>query len=282
MRKQKTAPITDLAHPTSMRLNPGRPCFVTEAGIDRRVSEGRGLGEGPDYVPWLCCTDFSSAGYRRMVYSPRLGRIVHLLSELEWKAFLIAEFTDCVIDIRENYPLDRTRTREIAKQLEVNHPAPYADDVVMTTDLFLTIKTPFGPRNVAWYIKYARSLWKPRTQELLKLEREYHRSNQVRLLEITEQSFPRALTDNLKFVRGALRSPHWLESKRVDLVEEELRPKASRERLDEVCEQSDKRFGLSVGTSLFLARHFIATHRWKVNMFRPILAHAPLQWEAAA
>ena len=96
-----------------------------------------------------------------MAYSQKLGRIVHLLSDLEWRAFLVAEFMSSVIDIRENFPLDRVRTRKIAERLGLNHPAPYVDDIVMTTDLYLTIKTPAGPRHVAWYIKHAKAATKP-------------------------------------------------------------------------------------------------------------------------
>lgn len=107
-----------------------------------------------------------------MVFSPKLGRIVHLLSELEWNAFLVAEFTDTVVDIRENFPLARTRTRELATKLGINHPAPYADDVVMTTDLLLTIKTPEGPRHVAWYVMLELSLSQKRPTPRAVSERE--------------------------------------------------------------------------------------------------------------
>lgn len=62
-----------------------------EAKVQRFIAEGRGAGTRSDYVPWLKITDVPSIGRSRRLFSPKTGRIHHLLSDGEWKTFLKEE-----------------------------------------------------------------------------------------------------------------------------------------------------------------------------------------------
>lgn len=114
------------------------PRKMTEDVIKRWRAEGRGTGEKQTYKPWLEVFDFSSEGLVNRVYSEKLGRTVHLMSEVESKIFYGLEWQRSIIDIREQFPLDRDLTLEIASHLGIKHPYYPGTRVptVMTVDFF--------------------------------------------------------------------------------------------------------------------------------------------------
>ena len=73
--------------------------------FEQCLSIGKGLGEGSDYKPWITVQDFSSKGIVSRVYSHKTGRVHHFLSRNELYYFYILEWSDKVLDIREQYPL---------------------------------------------------------------------------------------------------------------------------------------------------------------------------------
>lgn len=71
-----------------------------------RALKGKyGLGEGKNYKPWLRVQDVKSKGIRSQIYGRKTQRIHHLLSSIESQLFYLNEFSDSVIDIREQFPL---------------------------------------------------------------------------------------------------------------------------------------------------------------------------------
>ena len=71
----------------------------------RRINEGRGIGTGKDYRPFIQIHDFPSLGICTRIKSETVGRVHHLFSRNELAFFYILDFDDDVIDIREQYPL---------------------------------------------------------------------------------------------------------------------------------------------------------------------------------
>jgi hypothetical protein len=94
----------------------------TEAKIKRFQREKRGLGVGPDYIPWFLVSDVPSKGRSHRPFCPKTMREHHLLSDNEFYSFLKFWWDDQVIDIREQFPLDRRETFEIAALCGVKHP----------------------------------------------------------------------------------------------------------------------------------------------------------------
>lgn len=82
----------------------------TEKKIAERQKAGYGEGSGSAYIPWLEVFDLSSTGRSRRVWSSKTGRAHHLFSDVEHDIFIAAEWSRSVIDIREQYPLDREIT----------------------------------------------------------------------------------------------------------------------------------------------------------------------------
>jgi hypothetical protein len=176
----------------------------TPARLVRWHDQGRGTGRGSDYQPWHQVTrdDPGSRGRSHLI-NWRFGRLHHLLSDQELVAFGFASMLPGVIDLREQFPLAHDEhapelaayqsggqaqaapgTLEIAEDLGHRHPwvRKGEDDEawVMTTDLLLTLTNEMGRRELlAISVKQADDLANKRTLELLRIEREYWRRQDV-------------------------------------------------------------------------------------------------------
>lgn len=176
---------------------------MTEAKITRFVKEGRGTGEGVNYKPWLTVHDLSSLGRTARMLGRRNRRIHHLFSDIERSAFLEYDWRDDVVDIREQFPLDRGCTRLIATEQGLRHPRDPGSrvDVVMTTDLLVTFRDGIV-RAVS--CKPFNELRKPRTLEKLEIERRYWSILGVEWKLWTPASTTQVRTQNLAFLHEYL------------------------------------------------------------------------------
>ncbi|MFK4500238.1 hypothetical protein ABIF86_004529 [Bradyrhizobium japonicum] len=146
-----------------------------ERRIAGRLGTGRGLGSGADYTPWLTTADVPSRGRSHRVFWRTSSRVHHFLSDNEYASFLHHCYDDDVIDIREQFPLERIDTMMIAEMLGVRHPVDRCSraPLVMTTDLLVTRRVPHGKRQFAYAIKEDEDLKTLRTIEKLEIERVY-------------------------------------------------------------------------------------------------------------
>ena len=174
---------------------------LTEKVITDRLKKGRGKGSGARYKPWILVSDLSSKGLSVRMRGHKTGRIHHLLSELEAKAFHEFENDGRVLDIREQYPLNRLETRTIAKRLGIYHPFdPKSDvDIVMTTDFLLDLQFDDGAINsVAVSCKYADDTEAIRFREKFEIERIYWNARSVQLVLLDERQVSRDRFNNLQ------------------------------------------------------------------------------------
>ena len=105
----------------------------------RALINNYGLGTLEEYKPWLRVQDVKSEGLSSKIQGLKIKREHHTLSQIETQFFYLAEFSDSVIDIREQFlPLDLSS--KIAKTIGIKHPriSPAKDLNVMTTDFLLT------------------------------------------------------------------------------------------------------------------------------------------------
>lgn len=159
-----------------MRAPARSPYVFTEAKHRAWVKAGRGAGEGASYRPWLECRNVKSRGRRHRLPGVLHDRTMHLMSDLERNAVLHLERQPQVVDIREQFPLDREITRDIAKAMGVRHPTDPVSrvEIVMTTDLLVTFVGRAGlqlTRPIS--IKESSDLLKQRTREKQEIERRY-------------------------------------------------------------------------------------------------------------
>jgi hypothetical protein len=120
--------------------------------IDKWIKEGRGSGSGSDYKPWLNIQDVSSLGRSTRLKGIKTGRQHEFLSDLERNYFYLTEYSDFVIDIREQFPLFPLADPK------TNEP------IVMTTDFLLTLDKGQGVSEVARTIKMKEELLNERVQ----------------------------------------------------------------------------------------------------------------------
>lgn len=109
--------------------------------FNRSLKNKYGVGVGTEYKPWLRIQDVASRGIRSQIWGRKTNRVHHLLSSIESQFFYLAEFSDSVTDIREQFPLlPITLSNKIAVTLGVEHPkVPVNGELnIMTTDFLLT------------------------------------------------------------------------------------------------------------------------------------------------
>lgn len=192
--------------------------FASKQDIERHIANGFGSGAGVGYVPWLRVQDVPSMGRSHKIQGVKVERIHHLLSDLERAYLLVCEFSEDVVDIREQYPLLPVEsTQAIAKAIGVRYPRyrSTALPLVMTTDFLLTVRQPDGDfKSIARTIKYQSNLKEDslRTLEKLEIERRFWMSQGVDWAIVTEEMFTPDLIKNLGLLRRFAQLPRELMS----------------------------------------------------------------------
>ena len=250
-----------------------------ETKLKRFAKEGRGTGHGSDYRPWLQVQDVPSHGRSTRIHSYKTGRQHHLLSDLETGLFLILDWADHVVDIREQFPLDRDVTRMLAAKMGVVHPRDVQtkSDIVMTTDLLVDVRLDGGVSLIALSVKPASKLEGARTLEKLELERRFWARINVPWYLVTERELHAVRIGNLRWLHemrslDELKTPHadyWpdrcnrflgeLSRARGGLIEDFLK------HLQQNCE-----FG--AGEAMTVLRHLAANKRIRLDLNREFSA----------
>jgi TnsA endonuclease N terminal/TnsA endonuclease C terminal len=249
----------------------------------RRSKEGRGIGTGADYKPYLYIHDVPSIGLASRVWGWKTNRVHHFLSRLELKFFYTLEWSPFVIDIREQFPLDLDETLAIADQLGIRHPRdPKKKDYsVMTSDFVITLKKGFVSEEIIRSVKYKSDLENERVKEKLAIERMYWTESRGLTWDVvTEDKIDMNVVANVEWVHGhreirqllplATENVIEIEAKLSSLVTESLRP------LRDLTNECDRFLGLEPGTSLRVVRYLIANRWWKVDMSTRIRPTLPL------
>ncbi|KAA1057044.1 TnsA endonuclease N-terminal domain-containing protein [Azospirillum argentinense] len=229
--------------------------------------EGRGKGRGADYKPWLTVQDVPSSGRTHRLRGLKTGRQHHLLSDIEWRFFLLFDWADNVEDIREQFPLDRATTRRIADETGVRHPTDSATKVhvVMTTDLVVDVVRDGRLVTLARTVKPSGELAKPRTLEKLEIERRYWTEQRIDWGILTEKEVPIFVATSILWVHGygyldnlSQPYPGYYEEKAA-LIRRELPSWPGQLPLGRFCTEMDNQLGMERGVALFLVRYLLAT-----------------------
>jgi len=173
---------------------------------NRYIREGRGQGEGQCYLPWVQVQDFASQGTVSRVAGSKTGRVHHFMSSMEKNYFYLLEWSDDVLDIREQYPLlDVDLAVGLAGDAGIRYPRdpvsgfPY----VLTCDFMITTKRGSKART----IKQSSELDNPRTLEKLELERRYWKSAGVDWCVVTEREISLKKVRNIEWLHSARQFP---------------------------------------------------------------------------
>lgn len=175
---------------------------MRKLNIEKLIKEGRGLGIGSEYKPWLKIQDVASLGRSTRLKGIKTGRQHEFLSDMERNYFYILEFSNCVKDIREQFPLlPLEETKTIANELGIEHPKnpKNGEYIVMTTDFLITEETDGQLINLARTIKAKNDLLNRRISEKFEIERVYWQRRNVSWAVVTEGEVDKAIVKNISF-----------------------------------------------------------------------------------
>lgn len=243
----------------------GNRTVWSEDKIARLQAKGHGSGSGAGYRPWLTATMFSSQGRTRQVWSHKTGRVHHLFSDVEYRLFVALEWSRDVLDIREQYPLDRDITLEVARTLKLNHPYYPGTNVpaVMTVDFLVTRLRGGETVLEAFDAKRTEEAEDERSLTKLEIARESLNALGFDHHIVLHTSIPESTVKNIEWVRDALPRPgenlpssdywHSLQGRMAQGW-----PTAQKSAsLQAFCQQFDSLHGCEPGTGLRVARMLI-------------------------
>lgn len=175
---------------------------IDEAKIARFRKEGRGVGHGKAYRPWLTIHDVPSLGRVSRIFSFKTDREHHFLSDLEAGLFRILNWSGAVTDVREQFPLDRDVTRMLAQKMGIVHPRDPKSrvDIVVTTDLLVDVRLGGRAQTIAYSVKPSSALADQRILEKLELERRYWARAEIPWHLVTERDLPERRILNLEWL----------------------------------------------------------------------------------
>jgi hypothetical protein len=250
---------------------------------EKKKKEGRGQGSFENYKPWLKIQDVGSQGLATRIKGTKTGRCHQLLSTLELDYLYLLDWSEGVIDIREQYPLDLKETIALAQEANLIHPprSNPSNPIVMTTDFLITVRQPIGTKEIARTIKYSKDLTNLRVLEKFEIERLYWKERNIDWGIVTELDINKTLVRNIRWLYRfmALDSlPSSITSalipKMFDYMISIILEKQDPLRV--ITKSCDEKFALPPGNSLALVRYLLATRKWKVNMLKPIQPEKPL------
>lgn len=250
--------------------------YASNAKVQKYIKEKRGMGVGKEYIPWTKTHEFSSIGRVSRCLGIKTHRIHHLLSDNQYRAFLIFEFSNRVLDIRESYPLlDVMEVVDHNEDLRLDkfRDKETKEGYVITTNFLLTVKEPDGSeRYVARTVKNTSELKRKITWEKLEIERRYWSQKGIDWKIITEKQLPRQLAKNIEWIRETM-----LKGSEGDLDKEQLSLVLLKHLLEndelplkETLKIFDKNEGLTKGSGLFLFRYLLAKKEIRIDMTNTI------------
>ncbi|MBN3762326.1 TnsA endonuclease N-terminal domain-containing protein [Burkholderia sp. Ac-20365] len=258
---------------------------MTEDIIDRWKAEGRGSGNGSGYKPWLEVFDFSSTGKVNRIYSPKLRRVVHVMSTTEERTFYGLEWLRSSIEIKEQCPLDRDLTLEIASILGIKHPYYPGTNVptVMTVDFLVTSKYDGCPPSIQAYdCKIKDEAEDSRSIEKLSITQAYFGGMDIPHRLIFDSELPTQKLKNIEWIRAGVIKPGEEESyagalrDRARSMTSELQCSTQKQPLNAYCESFEIRHGLNAGDGLRVAKILLYDRVLLCDLNNRNLATCPL------
>ncbi len=171
----------------------------TKAKYEKWLKENRGSGDGSKYKPWLTIQDVPSIGKCSRLRGIKTNRQHEFFSNNETNYFYIADFSDKIIDIKEQFPLlPIEQTLIIAEELGIRHPIDPSskEPTVITTDFLLKLREG---KTICRTIKQYNDLTK-RQIDKFEIERRYWEKKGVGWKIVTEREIDKIVANNIELV----------------------------------------------------------------------------------
>lgn len=238
-----------------------------------RIRDGRGIYRGIKYKTWLEVHEVPSVALSSRIAGWKINRIHHLLSNMERDYFYIIQWEDCVIDIREQYPLlPLEETIIIANETNIKHPSINNGEfknVALSTDFVITIDDGKTVRDIARTIKPTSKLSK-RVKEKYKIEEIYWGKRNIDWGIVTEKEINPIKAKNIRFLYS-----YYFWDRNNKLGEEEIKKRCCK-----FCEvlrknnfnvmktitENDRTMNYRVGESLSMFKYLLSHKVIKVDI----------------
>jgi len=235
------------------------------------LSEGRGQGTGSEYKSWIRIQDFSSQGIVSRVKGRKSGRIHHLMSNNELAYFYLLEWSDEVVDIREQYPLLNLGSAiDAATKAGIKYPVdkvsgfPY----VLTCDFMITTAQGLKART----IKMSSELSQKRVLEKLEIERRYWAELGIDWKIVTEKEMSFVKAKNIEWLYPAQDFDPANEPKEINealKIMIELLENAEYSVIETV-RKVETQFSLGAGKGLLLYKYLVLNKKISVDLSKPL------------
>ncbi len=261
---------------------PGRTKKSTGAAMERLLKEGRGQGEGAGYQPWVQVTDFPAHSTCCTIDGWKHSRKYHLLSvNGERKYFLVLEWCDDIVEIREQFPLPLHRTAQIARSIGKKHPKEDGRLKVMTTDFLLFVRRDGEIRRVVRTVKLISGLWGANVFSLLEIDRRYWLEEGVDWGLITEANVPEPIWRNVDWLHESrdINKLQPLIPDQIKFIAEYMCEHIDIDSLITLapfCLGIDRAIGSEHGTALRVAKFLLANKILRFDVTELIETHKPL------
>ena len=244
----------------------------TSEDFKRSLKAKYGLGEGESYKPWLRTQDVKSHGVRAKIQGLKTKRVHHTLSSIETDFFYLAEFSDSVIDIREQFPLfPLNLSIKIAKALNVKHPAhpETGEEIIITTDFLLTREVDGEIIFEAVSVKPEAESDDPRVLEKLEIERVWWELLGVKFSYFVGSDLTQVQSRNISWATHPIRE----ETKRYSQYEIKLalsQIEKGKQLIRDISDNYIKTIGVENEDALNLLRSLIAEKYLTVDLSLPL------------
>ncbi|MDD6588326.1 MAG: TnsA endonuclease N-terminal domain-containing protein [Anaerobutyricum hallii] len=162
-----------------------------------KISKGYGRGSGKDYSAWEHANEHpNGAGTRVQAVDWKTGRTVDLLSQGEYRVWLWLRFNDDVIDINEQYPLDKEKTDYIASLLGFGYSKN--PDYIMSTDFLVTYSD--GHKEAISVKPNRKALENKKKFNKICIEKAYWENQGIKFRMAYSDNIDRRVTDNIRLV----------------------------------------------------------------------------------
>lgn len=244
--------------------------FLTSAQISKKIKSKHGQGFGKQYRPWFKIQDISSSGRSHRVYSHKTQRTHHLLSDLELSFFLMLDWSNSVLDIRERFPFDRGEAQDIAKKAKLSYPVKGGVPQILYSDFLVDAKFE-GDEQFVINVIPSSTLAKKEVISRLELERRYWLSKGIRLFVATEKEVDPIVLKNIEKL-----APYFHDSEasekalsQVSTFQKELE-KHPNSNVVQICKKIDQAYDMGLGESLSLFKVLLANRVINFDIRIPI------------
>lgn len=247
---------------------------------EKKLKEGLGQGVGIDYKPWIKIQDIPSLGRSTRLKGIKISRQHEFLSDLERNYFYLLEYSDLVVDIREQFPLlPEGETVVIAEELGIKHPVnpETGEPIMMTTDFIVTINNNGQIKHLARTLKYKDELMDKRVLEKFEIERVYWERQDVDWGIVTELEIPKIMAHNIAFVREYFNVSKIegfdkcteldIEEMNIFFIRSLLKQQKS---VKQIAKDLERDFGLLVGCGLSIFKHLVISKSIEIDLHKKL------------